>query len=233
MTTKRLERAFGVLVVLHENVVPDFDVLTAVTTGTAVGTALLLAGVDEHFGIRTAGTGRTGRTPPVIFAREAIDALVGNTERLPNFNGLLVSRNVTRLTFNTLTLKYGYRKLIGRKAELRRKELVTPADRLLLEVIVERPVAEHFKKRKVGGVTDRIDIARTDTLLNVGKARSSGMLHRAHQIRHQRVHTGSRKKNGRIILRNNRSAGNYFMTLGFEKLKIHFAEFVRSKILHI
>ena len=233
MTTERLEHAFCVLVVLHENIVPDFDVLTAVATGTAVGTALLLAGVDEHFGIRTAGTGRTGRTPPVIFARKTVNALIGDAERLPNFNSLLISGNVARLTLDALALENGYRKLIGRKTELSRKKLVAPADRLFLEVVVERPVAEHFKKRKVGRVTDRINIARTDTLLNVGKARSSGMLHRAHQIRHQRVHTGSRKKNGRIILRNNRSARNYLMTLGLEKLKIHFAEFVRSKILHI
>ena len=108
MTTERLERAFSVLVVLHENIVPDFDVLTAVTTGTAIGTALLLTRIDEHFGIRTAGTGRTGGTPPVVFARETVNALVGNTERLPNFNGLLVSRNVARLALDALTLKYRY-----------------------------------------------------------------------------------------------------------------------------
>ena len=144
MAAERLELAFGVLVELHEDVIPDLDVLAAVAAGAAVGTALLLAGVDEHLGVGAAGAGLAGGAPPVVLAREAEDALLGDAEALPDFNGLLVGRDA-RLALEDRDVE-----LLGAEAEVLREELEGPGDGLLLEVVVERPVAEHFEEGEVG-----------------------------------------------------------------------------------
>ena len=230
---ERLEHAVGVLVVLHEDIIPDLDVLAAVAAGAAVRAALLLAGVDEHFGIGTAGAGGAGRAPPVVLAREAVDALLGNAKRLPDFDSLFVRGDVAALALYALALEHGNGKLLRREAELGGEKLKAPGDGLLLEIVVERPVAEHLEERKVRGVAHGIDVARADALLHIRKARSRRVLHRAHEIRHQRMHAGRGKENGRIVFGNYGSSRDYLVTLGLEKLKIHFAEFVRSKILHI
>ena len=99
-----------------------------------------------------------------------------------------------------------------------REELKGPADRLFLEVVVKRPVAEHLEEREMSGVTDLVDVAGAHALLDIGKPRPSRMLHRAHQIRDQRMHTRSREKDGRIVFGNNRGPGDDPMSLGFEKL---------------
>ena len=232
MTPQRNELALFVLVVLHEDVVPDLDVLAAVAARTAIGTALLLAGVDEHLGVRTARTRRPGRPPPVVLTRQAENPLIGNAERLPDRNGLLVRRDVPCLALLAFAAEDGDVELLRLEAEMLRQKLKAPADRLLLEVVVQRPVAEHLEERQVRRVADLVNVARSDALLHIGETRPRRMLHRAHQVRHQRMHTRSRKEDGRIVLRNDRGAGDDLMPLRLKELQIRVTQFVSSQILH-
>ena len=233
VASERLERAIGVLVVLHEDIVPDFDELAAMAARTAVWTALFLACVDEHLGVGAARTGRTGRTPPVVLARQTVDTLIRNAERLPDFDGLLIGRNIAALAFYSLALEHGHRELIRRKPELGGEELIAPADGLFLEIVVERPVAEHLEERKVCAVAHSVDVTGADALLDVGKARTCGMLHCAHQIRHQRMHAGGREKNRRIVLRNNRCARNALVSFGLKKREVHLSQLVSGQLVHV
>ena len=226
VTTERLELALLVLVVLHEDVVPDLDVLPAMAAGTAIGSALLLAGVDEHLRVGTARTRRPRGTPPVVLARQAEDALLGDAERLPDLDRLLVRRNPL------FSLEDGDVQLLRLEAEMLRQELEAPADRLLLEVVVEGPVAEHLEEREVRRVTDLVDVARPDALLHVRQPRPRRMLHRAHQVRDERMHARRGEEDGRIVLRNHRGPGNDLVPLRLEELEVGVTQLVSSQILH-
>ena len=64
--------AFCILVVLHENVVPDFYEFSAVAAGFTVRSALWLSCIIENFCIGTTRTCLTGRTPPVVFSLQPL-----------------------------------------------------------------------------------------------------------------------------------------------------------------
>ena len=232
VTPQRNELALFVLVVLHEDVVPDLDVLAAVAARTAIGTALLLAGVDEHLGVRTARTRRPGRPPPVVLARQAEDALVGKPERLPDRDGLLVGRDVALIALLALAAEDRHVELLRLEAEVLRQKLKAPADRLLLEVVVQRPVAEHFEEGEVRRVADRVDVARPDALLHVREARPRWMRHLPHQVRHERVHARRREEHGRVVLGNHARAGNARVPLRLKEALIHLAKFICRQLLH-
>ena len=71
-SAQRFVCAVRPLVVLHENIVPDFKIFSAVTSGAAFIAAFLLARVVENLGIGTAGTARSGN-PPVMFCVQEED----------------------------------------------------------------------------------------------------------------------------------------------------------------
>ena len=199
----------------------------------AVGPALLLAGVDEHLGVGTARTGSSRGAPPVVLARQAEDALLGNPERLPYLDRLFIGGDIAVLALLALAAEDRDVELFGLEAEMLGEELVAPGDRLLLEVVVQGPVAKHLEEGQVRRVAHLVDIAGPDALLDVSEASSSGMLHRAHEIGHERVHARRREEDRWVVLRNNRCAGDDCVPLGFEKLKVLVAEFVRREILHL
>ena len=64
---QRDELAVSRLVVLHKDVVPDFDPFAATASGTAIRTTVRTVQRNEHFGIRAAGAGLAGGPPPVVF----------------------------------------------------------------------------------------------------------------------------------------------------------------------
>ena len=184
--------------------------------GAAVRSALLLAGVDEHLGVGSAGAGLAGGAPPVVLAREAEDALVGNAEALPDGDGLLIGRDAL------LALEDGDVELLGLEAEVLGEKLEGPGDGLLLEVVVERPVAEHLEEGEVGAVADFVDVAGADALLDVGEARPGGMRHLAHEVGHERVHAGRGEEDGRVVLGDERGAGNDLVALRLEEAQVLF-----------
>ena len=81
------------------------------------------------------------------------------------------------------------------------EELKREIDSLFLEVVAERPVAEHFKEGEVHGITDFVDVSGSDTLLAVGQAGSCRMFCSL-KIGHERMHSGGGKETGRIIFGN-------------------------------
>ena len=92
-------------------------------------------------------------------------------------------------------------------------------DRLLLEVVAERPVAEHFEEGEVDGVADLVDVAGADALLKVGQPFPGGMF-RPLEIGDEGVHSGGGEEAGRIVFRNHRSALNLLMALRLEELDV-------------
>ena len=69
-----------VFVELHKNIIPDFNVFSASTSGTAfVGTSFF-ACIYKHFCIRTAWTGISGRSPPVVFFWFVMNVVCFDTE---------------------------------------------------------------------------------------------------------------------------------------------------------
>ena len=119
------------------------------------------------------------------------------------------------------------------EAELRGEELVAPGDGLGLEVVVERPVAEHLEEREVRRVAHGVDVARADAFLHVGEARAGGMRHLSHQIRHERVHARRGEEHRRVILGNHTRAGNARMSLRLEEAQIRLAKFVCCQLVHL
>ena len=213
------------LIVLHEDVIPNFNVLTATATRRTRLAARFLTRINEHFGIRTARTRGACRPPPVIFATLRVDVIFRNTLFLPVSNRLIITRNIT------LALKNRHRKLRRIKAKMLRQELKAPSNRFLLKIVAQRPVAEHFKEGQVCAITHRLNIARTNALLHIRQTRTSRMLF-TQEIRHQRMHACRGKQNSRVIFRNHRSTRNNRMPLRFEKLQIHLTQCISSKLCH-
>lgn len=211
MPPKGFKLPFGVLVVLHEHVVPDLDVLAAMASRTAIGAALLLAGVDEHLSVGTARARCPSRTPPVILTRKREYVVIGQPLFFPQAYRLVVTRNAV------LSGKHRHIEILWVEAEPRGKELETPRNRLRLEIVVERPVAEHLKEGKVGTVANRVYVAGTDAFLHIGKARAGGVRHLPHEVRHERVHSGRSEQHRRVVFRNHRCALYAHMALRLKK----------------
>ena len=205
------------LVVLHEDVVPDLDVLAAVAARAAVGAAGVLAGVDEHFGVGAAGTGLAGGAPPVVLLRQAEDARLGDPQLAPDRGRLLVRRDVA------FAGEHRHVEALGGEAELLREELVGPGDGLALEVVAERPVAEHLEEGQVGGVAHGVDVAGADALLDVGQA-PAGRMVLAHEIGHERVHAGGGEEHRRIVFGHQGRARDDRMALGLEEVEVELAQ---------
>jgi len=76
---------------LHENVVPNLDVLAAMASRSAVRSARGLSGIDEHLGIGTTRTRFAGRTPPVILAGEEMNTLFRYAKTVPDRGRLIIA----------------------------------------------------------------------------------------------------------------------------------------------
>ena len=219
--------ALAVLVVLHEHVVPDLHEAAAGAGRGAIRAAGRLIADDEHLGVRAARAGLARRAPPVVLSVQEIDVLRLDALRHPVAGGLVVTRDVV------LALEHGERQLVLVKAQVLRagQELPGPGDHVLLEIIAQRPVAQHFKEGQVGGIADLVDVAGADALLHVGEA-GAGRVLAAQQVRNQRVHARGGKEHGRVVLRNDGSAGDDRVTLALKEVQPHRAQLAGSHLLH-
>lgn len=108
--------------------------------------------------------------------------------------------------------------LISRDAQIFSYKLPTPWDDLFFEVIAKRKITQHFKISMVAGSAANIfDIARTHAFLASCHTRRR-RLHFTCKKRFERSHTGANQKQRRIILRNERRAGQDQMSSIFEEL---------------
>ena len=185
------------LLVLHEDEVPDLDEAVAVLVGAARGaTGDVIAVIEEDFAARTARAGVAHR-PKIIGGGDADDALgwqAGN--RAPQVEGFVVG------------VIDGDRQAGWVEAPDLGQQRPRLLDRLRLEVVAEREVAEHLEKGVVAcGVADVVEIvmlaAGADALLRRHGGRVGTRLEAGEDVL-ERHHAGVDEHQRRIVLRHQR-----------------------------
>ena len=208
--------ALAVVVELGEYVVPNLHEAVAVAAGLTVGraTAVLDSAVEVDLGARTAGTRAV--LPEVISLAEANDALCGNADLIvPDVEGLLV-----------LLVDRGPEKLCG-DLEGYGKEFPSPSDSLLLEVVAEGEVAEHFEECTVTrGVTYALKVGGTDALLTGGNAVAGRNLLAGEELLHRR-HTRVDEQKRLVVMRNEGIGRQTEVTLGFKESQVLLTNVVK------
>ena len=135
---QRLLRAVGELLVLHENQIPELEEPVAVFFRRARRAAPdMLTAIDEDFRARTARAG-IAHGPEIIRGRNADDLVVGEPGDLFPILGCLVVRVID-----------GHKQLVLGQAEFFGDQVPGQLDRLFLEIIAEREIAQHFKEGEV------------------------------------------------------------------------------------
>ena len=109
------------------------------------------------------------------------------------------------------------------------EEFPGPGDRLALEVVAERPVAEHLEERVVArGVADRIEVvvlaARAQAALHVRRTHVR-QLFAAEEHVLERHHAGVGEQQGRVVGGHQRARRHDRMVLGAEELQERGADF--------
>ena len=174
---QRIQAAVWLAVELHEHQVPDLDEAVAVLVGGARrAPGDVRPVVVEDLGAGAAGAG-VGHLPEVVggerralVVADADDALGRQANVVtPDGVGLVVG------------VVHGGEQALGRDLPDLGQQLPGPGDRLLLEVVAERPVAQHLEEGVVaGGVAHRIQVvvlaAGTQAALDVGRAHVAGLL---------------------------------------------------------
>ena len=224
---QRLVFALRVLEILHKYVVPDLDVFAAVAGGGAVLRAFFVAAVDEHLGVRTAGAGEPGGTPPVILAGQEEDFIPGDAAFLPDARALLVARG------GFVAGKHADGELFDgdSQAVRARQKLEAPADGVLLEVVSQAPVPQHFKKGQVGIVSHFVDVARAHAFLHVRQAGALGVL-LSQKIGDEGVHSRRRKEHGRVVFGDQRGGGDDMVPLALVKFQKFLSQFFTGQSIH-
>ena len=199
------ERSIGLGIVLDENEVPDFDAEVGVVVDEFALRVAVRGEIDVEFRAGAAGAG-LAHHPEVVLdaAKDDVDggvAAFGAEQGGPQVPGFLVElAGIAGLR----AINRGV-EAVGRQAPAIDHQLPGPGDGFLLEVIAERPIAEHFKKRVViGVVADVFEVvvfaAGADALLGIGGAgRIVGGFFDAEEKRHERVHPGiGEEQTGRL-----------------------------------
>ena len=183
------------LLVLHEDEVPDFDEAVAIFTRRAGRTAWDVGAVIvENFGARTAGACIAHR-PEIIIGGTADNFFVGQAgDFFPEIEGFVIG------------VVDGDAELLGRNAPDFGNQLPGVGDGALLEVIAEAEIAEHFKKRMVArGIADIVEIvmlaASTDAFLRGRGTGRRGRSLEAGEDVFELVHAGIRKHQRRVVMR--------------------------------
>ena len=225
---QRLVAAFGVFVVLHKDVVPDFQIPAAGAGGGAVRTAGLLIGDDEHLRVAAAGAGDAGGTPPVVRLRKEEQILLLHAAGAPQAVAFLVPGAVL------VALEDREGQPVLRQAKVFRagQELPAPGDHFLLEIVAQAPVAQHLEKGQMAGIAHVVDIPGADALLHVRQAGAGGV-GRAHQIGNQGMHARRGEKHGGIVLRDDGGGLDPVMPLGFHEGQKHFPQLGGGDLFHL
>ena len=200
--------AVAVVVELREYVIPDFHVAVAVTANRAVGlvAAILFAAIVVDLRARAART--RAMLPEVVGLAKAENALSGDADFLvPDFKCLVVINVDGRI------------ETIGVDANPlgRGQEFPAPVNGFTLEVVTEGEVTQHLEVGAVTcGLADVLDVAGTNALLAGGDTMTRGLLLTG-EVGLHRCHTGIDEQQGRIVLRNQRKAGQTQVTLALEE----------------
>ena len=208
-----LQRTALIHLVLDENEVPVLDKTIAVAAGSTLRTPTAHpdAKVEVEFRTGTAGPRWSRGSPEIVLAAEMYDALVGEAVRLPQRDRLLVRGDLGIAAEDTDP------NLAALDAE-RVGELQRPGDRLALEVVPEREIAQHLEEGEMArGVAHVLDVGRAEAALAGGDARRRRRLD-AQIVRLVLLHAGGGEQNAGVTCRHQtgRLAGQ--MPLGDEEV---------------
>ena len=204
---------------LHEDVVPDFDVAVAVLLGAARRAAgHCRTVVVEDLAARPARAGVAhhpevvGRVARALVVADAHDALGRQPDHLqPDVVGLVV-----------LGIHRGPELVLG-QLEVLGQQLPRVDDRIVLEVVTEREVAEHLEERQVArGVADVFEVVVLAAGANALLARRRacvGPLVETQEHVLELVHAGVGEQQRRIVARHHRARSDDLVSLAFEELE--------------
>ena len=210
------------VVELGEDVVPDLHEAVAVAAGAAVGraAAVLFAAVKIDLG---AGSARSGAVFPEV-------VLLAEPGHVIRRNADLLRPDVKRLV--VLHVDGGVEPLCRDLQHIGEK-FPRPRDRLMLEVVAEREVAEHFKKRAVArGMSDAFEVRRADTLLAGGDSMARRFDLSGEVFLH-RCHAGIDEEQRLVPLRYKRERGEPQMPLGFKEREIFLPQIIDTGPFHM
>src|SRR5690606_36442640 len=196
---QRQQGAVGLAVELHEHQVPDLDEAVAVLLRRARGTAgNVRAVVVEDLGARAAGAG-IGHLPEVVAGERRALVVADPDDALRRQADDVAPDRVSLV----IGLVDGRGEALGRDLPHLRQQLPGPGDGVLLEVVAERPVAQHLEEGVVARrVTDLVEVvvlaAGAQAALHVGRAHVAAFLgaeEHVLELDHARV----REQQGRVV----------------------------------
>ena len=190
----------GHLLELHEDKVPDLDEAVAILVGAARRAARdAVAVVVEDL---RAGTARTGiaHGPEIVRGRDADDAVVAEAGNLLPLGCRVV-----------VGVEHRDQQLVLGEAEIPRQQVPGQLDRLVLEVVAEREVAQHLEEGVMpGGVADILEIvvlAPGAHALLRGRGAAVGALLQAGEDVLELHHAGVGEHQRGIVARHERARG--------------------------
>ena len=224
---QRHERAVGLAVELHEDVVPDLDEAIAVAVDALadrLGAGDVVAPEVVDLRAAAAGAGLAHR-PEVLGQAELGDARGGH-EAGPHAERLVVSGDAG------LALEDGGVETVGLQLPDRGQQLPGERDGVGLEVVAEREVAEHLEERVMAqrraDVVEVVVLARdAHALLARRRANVVAPLAAEKHVL-ELVHPGVGEEQRRVVARHERRAGHDAVPLGLEVVQEPAADFTRG-----
>ena len=216
---QRRQRAVGRTVELHEHVVPDFDETIAIfIRGTGRATEVVRAVIVEDFTARAAGTG-IGHLPEIV-GRKRRALVVTDADDAFRWQTNLIQPDVVGLVVGVIDR--GQQALFRQLPDLG-QQLPGPANGFFLEIVTERPVAQHLEEGVVArGVTHRIQIVvfatRTQAALHIGGAHIAALFRTQEHVL-ELHHAGIGEQQGGVIARHQRRRRHDGMALGGEEVE--------------
>ncbi len=222
---QRVHDAGLVAVELHEDVVPDLDVTVALFVGRSrwpAGNAFPV--VVEDFRTGSAGTGVAHH--PEVVGSVARALVVTDAHHPPGRHADLSRPDL--VGFVVLGIDR-HPQALGRQAIDLDQQLPGVADRVELEVVAEREVAEHFKKGVVTrGVADVFEVvvlaAGTNAFLRSRRAQVRPLVETEKNVL-ELVHAGVGEQQRRIGMWHQRTRGDDLVAFGGEELQELVADF--------
>ena len=233
---QRLQRAVGLPVELHEHVVPDLDVAVAVALQAAAAAAGRLVGAGQvraRGSSRSPSSGRTGRCRPSARScrpRRARRSASAGSERPPDLVRLVVARHAG------LALEHRGEQPVLRQLPFVGQQRPGERDRVALEVVAEREVAEHLEERVVAerrpDVVEVVVLAAdAHALLRRRRARVVARLPAEEHVL-ELVHPGVGEEQRRVVVRHERRAGHDAVAVPLEVLEEGRADLVRGHLAY-
>ena len=197
---------------LHEHQIPDLDEAVAVRVGRAGRAAgNMIPVVVKNLRARAAGT-RVAHRPEIVAGRDADDALVGQARYpLPQVERFVV------------VVVDGDGQLLSRQAEFAREQIPRILNRVVLEIVAEREVAQHLEERVVArGIADIVEVvvlaAGAHAFLRRHRPHIGAFLDAGEDVL-ELHHPGVGEHQGRIVARHKRARGDDFVPVPGEELQ--------------